>query len=75
MGRWTFDSTWALDVPDWALECALCGSSFAVGDQVDVVALMPDDDNNLNKMLDGKAHTSQGCFAHSECVVKQREGE
>lgn len=68
-GRFTFDSK--QDMPDWSRECALCGFAFSDGDKMDVVALMPNDDENLHKMLDGKPHTTQGCFVHSKCVAKR----
>ena len=65
MGRFVFDKD--SHTPENFRHCPVCNIEFVHGDDMDVAALLPNDDENLNKMLDGKDYTCTATLVHSSC--------
>ncbi|MBL8026036.1 MAG: hypothetical protein JNL74_06485 [Fibrobacteres bacterium] len=66
MSRYTYNS--AKPLPPSFRTCPLCNTEFQHGDGMDAFTLLPDDDKNINKMLDDKDHECPALLAHTECI-------
>jgi hypothetical protein len=73
MSRYTYNSNNPL--PPSFRTCPLCNTEFQHGDGMDAFALLPDDDKNINKMLDDKDHECPAVLVHTQCLENLKTQE